>query len=336
MIRFLLLLFFLLSFFSPAAAENIELLNVSYDPTREFYDGYNEYFRLYWKKKTGQNLFIKQSHGASGKQARSVIDGLNADVVTLALAYDIDKIAAHHLIPENWQQRLPHNSCPYRSIIVFLVRKGNPKHIKDWDDLTRDDVSVITPNPKTSGGARWNFLAAYAYALQSANGDKEKADTFMRDLFARVPILDTGARAATITFSQRTIGDVLIAWEDEAHLAKKKLAHKGFEIIIPSLTIVTEPPVSIVDTVVDRQKTRLVAEEYLNQLYSPEAQRMAAAHFYRPTDKTILNEFLQFFPEAKTVTIETFGGWEAAQEKFFQNGGLFDTIYQQIHEGKKK
>lgn len=308
----------------------VELLNASYDPTREFYDGYNEYFRKYWKAKTGVDVFVKQSHGASSKQARAVIDGLNADVVTLALAYDIDRIAEHNLIIKDWQKNFPYNSCPYTSIIVFLVRKGNPKNIKDWDDLVRDDVTVITPNPKTSGGARWNFLAAYGYALQSYHGDKKKAELFMQKLFTRVPILDTGARGATISFSQRTMGDVLIAWENEAYLARQSLAHKAFEIITPSLTIIAEPPVAIVDTVVDRQKTRIIAQEYLEQLYAAEPQRMAAKNFYRPSDPAIFAEFTDRFPKTKTITIDYFGGWEAAQKTLFNDGGLFDQIYEKI------
>jgi sulfate/thiosulfate-binding protein len=328
---FLFSLFFLLF---PIHTHAVNILNASYDPTREFYDDYNEHFRKYWKRETGQDVFVKQSHGGSSKQARAVIDGLKADVVTLALAYDIDVIASKKLIAEDWQKRLPFNSSPYNSIIVFLVRKGNPKQIRDWDDLIRDDVSVITPNPKTSGGARWNFLAALGYAMRQNQNDRAKAKAFMEKLFARVPILDTSARGATISFSQRLMGDVLIAWENEAFLAKKSLSHKEYEIVIPSLTIITEPPVSVVDAVVDRQKTRPIAEAYLQQLYSPEAQRMAAKHFYRPSDKQILAEFSTLFPKTETITIADFGGWERAQKEFFSDGGMFDQIY--LHHGDKR
>ncbi len=306
-----------------------ELLNVSYDPTREFYKEFNAAFAAHWKAETGEDVTIDQSHGGSGKQARAVIDGLEADVVTLALAYDIDAIAAHSdLIAKDWQQRLPHNSSPYTSTIVFLVRKGNPKGIKDWGDLVKGDVQVITPNPKTSGGARWNYLAAWAYALKQPGGDAAKAQQFVADLYARVPVLDTGARGSTTTFVQRGIGDVLLAWENEAFLAIEELGKDQVEIVVPSTSILAEPPVAIVDKNVDAKGTRKVAEAYLAYLYSPEGQEIAAKNFYRPTDPAIAAKYETVFPKIPLVTVdEVFGGWQAAQQKHFADGGIFDQIY---------
>jgi sulfate/thiosulfate-binding protein len=310
-----------------AAAET--LLNVSYDPTRELYSDYNVAFNKYWQSQGNEALTIQQSHGGSGKQARAVIDGLRADVVTLALAGDIDEL--HNLgklIPENWQERLPESSTPYTSTIVFLVRKGNPKNIKDWDDLTKAGVEVITPNPKTSGGARWNFLAAWAYAKQKYGSD-EKAQEYVTELFKQVPVLDTGARGSTITFVNNGIGDVLLAWENEAFLALKEEGGANFEIVAPSISILAEPPVSVVDVNVDKKGTRKVAEAYLNYLYSEEGQRIAAKHFYRPRNKDVAAEFAKQFPALKLVTIDKdFGGWKVAQPKFFNDGGVFDQIYQ--------
>ena len=307
----------------------VELLNVSYDPTRELYQDFNSAFAKYWKKKSGQDLTVKQSHGGSGKQARSVIDGLEADVVTLALAYDIDEI--HNkakLIPENWQKRLPLNSSPYTSTIVFLVRKGNPKQIKDWDDLVKPGVAVITPNPKTSGGARWNYLAAWAYALKQKGGNDAKAKEFVTKLFRNVPVLDSGARGSTTTFVQRGQGDVLLAWENEAFLAVNELGKDKFEIIVPSLSILAEPPVSVVDKVVDKKGTRKVAEEYLKYLYTPEGQEIAAKHYYRPTDKKVAAKHAKTFAKVRLVTIDKeFGGWRKAQTTHFADGGVFDQIY---------
>ena len=312
-----------------AARADSELLNVSYDPTREFYKAFNAAFAAHWKAETGEDVTIDQSHGGSGKQARAVIDGLEADVVTLALAYDIDAIAAHSdLIAKDWQKRLPHNSSPYTSTIVFLVRKGNPKGIKDWGDLVKGDVQVITPNPKTSGGARWNYLAAWAYALKQPGGDEAKAQQFVADLYARVPVLDTGARGSTTTFLQRGIGDVLLAWENEAFLAIEELGKDQVEIVVPSTSILAEPPVAIVDKNVDAKGTRKVAEAYLAYLYSPEGQEIAARNFYRPTDPAVAAKYESVFPKIPLVTVdEVFGGWQAAQEKHFADGGIFDQIY---------
>ena len=312
-----------------AARADSELLNVSYDPTREFYKAFNAAFAAHWKAETGEDVTIDQSHGGSGKQARAVIDGLEADVVTLALAYDIDAIAAHSdLIAKDWQKRLPHNSSPYTSTIVFLVRKGNPKGIKDWGDLVKGDVQVITPNPKTSGGARWNYLAAWAYALKQPGGDEAKAQQFVADLYARVPVLDTGARGSTTTFVQRGIGDVLLAWENEAFLAIEELGKDQVEIVVPSTSILAEPPVAIVDKNVDAKGTRKVAEAYLAYLYSPEGQEIAARNFYRPTDPAVAAKYESVFPKIPLVTVdEVFGGWQAAQEKHFADGGIFDQIY---------
>ncbi|MEK4179990.1 sulfate ABC transporter substrate-binding protein [Aeribacillus sp. FSL K6-1121] len=307
----------------------VELLNVSYDPTRELYQDFNKAFANYWKEKSGQEVTIKQSHGGSGKQARSVIDGLEADVVTLALAYDIDAIADTGLIEKNWQQRLDKNSSPYTSTIVFLVRKGNPKGIKDWDDLVRSDVSIITPNPKTSGGARWNYLAAWGYALKKYGGDEEKAKEFVAKIYKNVPVLDSGARGATTTFVERKIGDVLLAWENEAFLAINELGKDQFEIVVPSVSILAEPPVAVVDKVVDKKGTREVAEEYLKYLYTEEGQELAAKHYYRPTLPKVAEKYKDTFPQLELFTVdELFGGWREAQKKHFDDGGIFDQIYQ--------
>jgi len=306
-----------------------EILNVSYDPTRELYQDYNKAFAKHWKQQTKQDVTFKQSHGGSGKQARGVIDGLEADVVTLALAYDIDAIHDKaKLVPEDWQKRLPHNSSPYTSTIVFLVRKGNPKHIKDWNDLVKPGIAVITPNPKTSGGARWNYLAAWAYALKQKGGSEATAKDFLAKLFKNVPVLDSGARGSTTTFVQRGQGDVLLAWENEAFLAVNELGKDKFEIIVPSLSILAEPPVSVVDKVVDRKGTRKVAEAYLKYLYSPEGQEIAAKNYYRPRDKKVAAKYAKQFPKVKLVTIDdTFGGWRKAQKTHFEDGGVFDQIY---------
>jgi len=311
-------------------AADISLLNVSYDPTRELYQDFNTAFAKHWKAKTGDNLTIKQSHGGSGKQARSVIDGLQADVVTLALSYDIDEIGAKgRLIPKDWQKRLPHNSSPYTSTIVFLVRKGNPKKIKDWDDIVKPGVAVITPNPKTSGGARWNYLAAWAYALKNNNNDESKAKEFVGKLFKNVPVLDTGARGATTTFVERGIGDVLLAWENEAFLAQKELGPDKFEIVVPSLSILAEPPVTVVDKVVDKRKTRALATAYLEYLYTEEGQEIAAQNYYRPTLESIAKKYESKFPKVNLIKIdEVFGGWQKAQKAHFADGGTFDEIYQ--------
>ena len=311
------------------AQSAVTLLNVSYDPTREFYQDVNAAFAKAWQAKTGQSVTVKQSHGGSGKQARGVIDGLPADVVTLALAYDVDALAQNaKLIPATWQSRLPHNSAPYTSAIVFLVRKGNPKKIRDWDDLARPGVSVITPNPKTSGGARWNYLAAWAYALKTWNNDDARAKQFVAQIFRNVPVPDSGARGSTTTFAQRGIGDVLVAWENEALLAAEKLGAGQLEVVTPSLSILAEPPVTIVDKVVDRRGTRKVAQAYLEFLYTPEAQELAARHYYRPRDASVLAKYAQRFPKLNLVTIDMFGGWTAAQKRHFDDGGVFDQIYQ--------
>jgi sulfate transport system substrate-binding protein len=311
-------------------AREIELLNVSYDPTRELYQDYNAAFAKYWKARTGDTVTILQSHGGSGKQARSVIDGLGADVVTLALAYDIDAIAEKgKLIPDDWQKRLPDNSTPYTSTIVFLVRKGNPKGIRDWDDLVKPGVSVITPNPKTSGGARWNYLAAWGYALKTQGNDESKARAFVARLFKNVPVLDTGARGATTTFVQRGIGDVLIAWENEALLSLKESGKDEFEIIAPSLSILAEPPVTWVDRVVKKHGTREVAKAYLQYLYSPEGQEIAAKNFYRPRLEVVAQKYAAVFPKVNLITIDqVFGGWQKAQTTHFNEGGVFDQIQQ--------
>lgn len=311
-----------------AAAKEIQLLNVSYDPTREFYSEYNEAFSRHWKSKTGDTVRVTQSHGGSGKQARSVIDGLRADVVTLALSYDIDAIAKKPtLVSPEWQKRLPDNSSPYTSLIVFLVRKGNPKGIRDWSDLVRPGVGVVTANPKTGGGARWNFLAAYGYALKQAGGDEAKAVDFVRKLYANVPVLDSGARGSTVTFIERGVGDVLITWENEALLAQRESAAAGLERVIPSISILAEPPVAWIDGVVQRKDTTEVAQAYLKHLYSDEGQRLAAKHFYRPRNARIAAEFVSQFPKVELFTIESvFGGWAKAQKQHFAEGGTFDVI----------
>lgn len=315
---------------SASAAEPVELLNVSYDPTREFYDDYNKAFADYWKQKSGQDVKITQSHGGSGKQARSVIDGLRADVVTLALAYDIDVIVDKaKLLPADWQSKLPHNSSPYSSTIVFLVKKGNPKNIKDWDDLTRDGVQVITPNPKTSGGARWNYLAAWGYAKEKFGGDETKIKEFIGKLFKNVPILDTGARGSTITFVQRGIGDVFISWENEAYLAKAEFGKGAFEIVYPSVSILAEPPVAVVEKNTAKKGTTEVAKAYLEYLYSPVAQEIIAKHHYRPIDDAAKAKYAASFPSIKLFTIADFGGWRDAQKVHFDDGGTFDQIYKQ-------
>ncbi len=313
-----------------ASAADINLLNVSYDPTRELYQDYNEAFAKYWKAKTGDNVIVKQSHGGSGKQARSVIDGLQADVVTLALSYDIDEVGSKgRLFPADWQKRLPHNSAPYTSTIVFLVRKGNPKNIKDWNDLIKPGTSVITPNPKTSGGARWNYLAAYAYALKQNNNDDAKAREFLKKLFKNVPVLDSGARGSTTTFVERGIGDVLLAWENEAFLALKELGPDKFDIVVPSLSILAEPPVAVVDKNVKRHNTQAVSEAYLQYLYSEEGQEIAAKNYYRPTLESVAKKYEKQFPKVNLIKIdEVFGGWQKAQKTHFADGGVFDEIYQ--------
>jgi sulfate/thiosulfate-binding protein len=312
------------------AEKAVTLLNVSYDPTRELYQDYNTAFAKHWKEKSGETVTIKQSHGGSGKQARAVLDGLEADVVTLALAYDIDVLAERgHLLPKDWQKRLPDNSSPYTSTIVFLVRKGNPKGIKDWPDLVKPGVSVITPNPKTSGGARWNYLAAYGYELKKNSGDETKAKDFLKALFKNVPVLDTGARGATTTFIQRGIGDVLISWENEALLATQQSGKGEYEIIVPSLSILAEPPVSVVDKVAKRRGTEAVAKGYLEYLYSEEGQEIAARNYYRPRLEAVAKKHASQFPQVTLFTVdEVFGGWAKAQKTHFDNGGTFDQIYQ--------
>ena len=313
-----------------AQSSPVTLLNVSYDPTRELYQDYNAAFAKHWKAKTGNDVQIQQSHGGSSKQARAVIDGLEADVVTLALAYDIDAIAQNaRLLPVNWQSRLPDNSSPYTSTIIFLVRKGNPKGIKDWDDLVRPGVSVITPNPKTSGGARWNYLGAWGYALKKSGGDESKAKDFVGKLYKNVPVLDSGARGSTTTFVERGIGDVLIAWENEVLLGAKDLGQDKFEIVVPSVSILCEPTVSVVDKVVDKKGTRAVAEEYLKYLYSPEGQEIAAKRYYRPRSEVIAKKYASQFPKMKLFTLgEIVGDWQKTQKTHFADGGVFDQVYQ--------
>ncbi|WP_375138715.1 sulfate ABC transporter substrate-binding protein [Pectobacterium polaris] len=320
--------------FSGVASAATELLNVSYDPTRELYQQYNAAFIQHWKATTGEDLSIKNSHGGSGKQARSVIDGLQADVVTLALAGDIDALNLNQpLIDPKWQARLPDNSTPYTSTIVFLVRKGNPKQIKDWNDLVKPGVEVITPNPKTSGGARWNFLAAWAYAKAQPGGNDETALKFVTELYRHAPVLDTGARGATISFVQRQLGDVLLAWENEAYLSLHEQGGDQLEIVTPSLSILAEPPVAVVDKVVERKGTQKQAEAYLQYLYSDEAQRIIGKNFYRPRNAKIAEEFKDQFAPVNLVTIDKdFGGWKAAQDKFFNDGGVFDAIFKEINK----
>jgi sulfate/thiosulfate-binding protein len=312
------------------ARPDVTLLNVSYDPTRELYHNFNTAFAKYWKAKTGEIVTIRQSHGGSGSQARAVIDGLEADVVTLALAYDIDVLYEKaKLIPQNWQKRLRYNSSPNTSTIVFLVRKGNPKGIKDWADLLKPEVSVITPNPKTSGGARWNYLAAWGYEQTKVGGNEGKARQFITEIFKRVPVLDSGARGSTTTFVERRVGDVLLAWENEAFLAVKELGANKVQIVVPSVSILAEPPVSVVDKVVDKKKSRTAAQAYLEYLYTPEGQELAAKHYYRPRLEAAAKKYAATFPKVKLFTIdELFGGWQKAQKTHFADGGIFDQIYQ--------
>lgn len=315
---------------STDSKDSVELLNVSYDPTRELYQEINKIFIDHWKSKTGQTVVIKQSHGGAGKQARAIIDGLQGDVATLALAYDIDEIAQRaQLMPPDWQKRLPNNSCPYTSTIVFVVNKGNPKNIKDWDDLIRDHVAVITPNPKTSGGARWNYLAAWGYALRKFNGDEAKVREFVGKMFKRVPVLDSGARGSTTTFVQRGIGDVLIAWENEAFLIMKEFGQGKMEIVVPSISILAEPPITLLDKIAASHGTTEVAQAYLEYLYTEDAQRIIAKHNYRPTVESVVQEVRGQFPEVELLTIDKdFGGWANAQKTHFADKGVFDEIYQ--------
>jgi sulfate/thiosulfate transport system substrate-binding protein len=309
-----------------AQAADVTLLNVSYDPTRELYLDVNKAFAAKYKTETGKSVEIKQSHGGSGKQARSVIDGLAADVVTLALAYDIDEIADRGFIAKDWQKRLPQNASPYTSTIVFLVRKGNPKGIKDWDDLAKPGLKVITPNPKTSGGARWNYLAAWGYAQRKLRS-KEMARHFVQSLYKNVPVLDTGARGSTVTFVERGVGDVLIAWENEAFLAINEFGRDKLDIVVPSMSILAEPPVAVVDKVVDRKGTRATAESYLRFLYTPEGQEIAGRHYYRPRDPAVAQSIADRFPKLDLITVDTtFGGWKKAQDEHFADGGVFDDI----------
>ncbi|HEX7968089.1 MAG TPA: sulfate ABC transporter substrate-binding protein [Stellaceae bacterium] len=314
---------------APLARADQTLLNASYDPTREFYAEINRVFAEQWKKDTGETLSIQASHGGSGAQARAVIEGLPADVVTLALAYDIDAIAEQaKLLPEDWQTRLPQNSAPYTSTIVFVVRKGNPKKIHDWSDLVRPDIKVVTPNPKTSGGARWNYLAAWGYALQASGNDEAKARDFVAALYRNVPILDSGARGATITFAQRRQGDVLIAWENEALLAVEEMGRDRLEIVVPSVSILAEPPVAVVDKTVDRRGTRAAAEAYLKLLYTPAGQELAAKHYFRPRSAEVAARYAERFPAINLFTVDkVFGGWGRAQAVHFADGGVFDQVY---------
>jgi sulfate transport system substrate-binding protein len=312
---------------SRAAAADITLLNVSYDPTRELYRDINRAFAAAWQAKTGQHLTINQSHGGSGAQARAVLDGLQADVVTLALAADIDALAKRGLIAAEWQKRLPDNASPYTSTIVLLVRKGNPKGIHDWPDLLKPGVAVITPNPKTSGGARWNFLAALGWAQHRAGATDASAEQFIRDLYHQVPVLDTGARGATNSFAQRGLGDVLIGWENEAWLVKKEFPKEDYAIVYPSQSVLAEPPVAVVDSVVDKRGTRAVAQAYLEFLYTKQGQDIAARNFYRPRDAAVAAQYVERYPDLKLLTIQDFGGWTTAQAKYFADGGLFDRIY---------
>jgi sulfate/thiosulfate-binding protein len=312
-----------------ASAADHTLLNVSYDPTRELYQDFNAAFVKYWRQKSGKTVEVQQSHGGSSKQSRAVIDGLEADVVTLALAYDIDALAESGLLAKDWQSRLPQNSSPFTSTIVFLVRKGNPKGIKDWSGLVRSGIKIITPNPKTSGGARWNYLAAWAYALRQPGGTEAKARDFVTQLYRNVPVLDSGARGSTTTFVQRGIGDVLLAWENEAFLAIKELGPDKVEIVVPSQSILAEPPVALVDRVADKRGTRLVAQAYLEYLYTPEGQEIAAKNYYRPHLEAVAKKYASTFPKLNLATIdEIAGGWQKAQKKHFADGGIFDQIYQ--------
>jgi sulfate/thiosulfate-binding protein len=317
--------------FGIAQAREVQLLNVSYDPTRELYEDYNKLFSAYWQKKTGDTVTVKQSHGGSGKQARSVIDGLQADVVTLGLAGDIDALVSHgNLLPANWATRLPNNSSPYTSTIIFLVRKGNPKGIRDWGDLVKPGVAVITPSPKTSGGARWNYLAAWGWALKQPGGSDASAQAFVQKLYKNVPVLDSGARGATVTFAQRGIGDVLLAWENEAYLAKKEFGADKFDIVIPTVSVLAEPPVAVVDANVKRHGTEAVARAYLEYLYSDEGQEAAGRNYYRPTNPKFIAKYASQFPKIPTlVTIADFGGWTKAQARHFDDDGVFDKIYLQ-------
>jgi len=311
-----------------ARAASVTLLNVSYDPTRELYQDYNAAFAKYWKAKTGDTVTINNSHGGSGKQARSVIDGLDADVVTLALSYDIDAIAAKGLLAPDWQKKLKDNSTPYTSTIVFLVRKGNPKHIQDWGDITKPGVGVIVANPKTSGGARWAYLGAYGWALKQPGATDAKAREYIKQVYEHVPVLDSGARGATVTFAERGVGDVLLAWENEAYLSLKEFGADKFDVVYPPISILAEPPVAVVDKVVDRKGTRAVAQAYLEYLYSPQAQEIEARNYYRPIDPTVAAKYASKFPKLKLFTIDdTFGGWTKAQATHFADGGVFDQIY---------
>ena len=319
----------LVSLATPVQASELSLLNVSYDPTRELYQDFNKVFADHWKKTSGQDVKIKQSHGGAAKQARSVIDGLQADVVTLALSYDIDEIAQRGILAKDWQKRLPNNSAPYTSTIVFLVRKGNPKNIKEWSDLARPGISVITPNPKTSGGARYNYLAAWGYALKQPGGNEKTAQELLTKIYKNVPVLDSGARGSTTTFVEREIGDVLITWENEALLAIRELGPDKVQIVAPSVSVLAEPPVTIVDKVVDRRGTRKVAEAYLKFLYSDEGQELAGKHYYRPINEKIAAKYASQFPKVKLLTVdEIAGGWTKAQKTHFADGGTFDRIYQ--------
>ncbi|MBI3314011.1 MAG: sulfate ABC transporter substrate-binding protein [Candidatus Omnitrophica bacterium] len=312
-----------------AAEKNVTLLNVSYDPTRELYEEFNAAFAKHWKEKTGQNVTINQSHGGSGKQARSIIDGLDADVATLALGYDMDALwQKGGLITKNWQSKLPNNSAPYTSTIVFLVRKGNPKAIKDWDDLVKPEIGIITPNPKTSGGARWNYLAAWAFAEKKFEGDIQHIKLFMTSIFKNVLVLDTGARSSTTTFVERGIGDVLITWENEAFLAIEELGKDNFEIVIPSISILAEPPVTVVDKAAKKHGTEEAAKAYLEYLYTEEGQEIAAKHYYRPRVEAAAQKYAAQFPQINLITIEHFGGWQKAHTDHFADGGIFDQIYQ--------
>ncbi|MGX2985232.1 sulfate ABC transporter substrate-binding protein [Helicobacter sp. 23-1048] len=324
----------ILGFISVAFGANYEILNVSYDPTRELYREYNAEFSAWYAKQKGDKVSIRQSHGGSGAQARSVIDGIETDVVSLALAYDIDAIAERGLLKKDWQKVFPNNSTPYYSTIVFLVRKGNPKGIKDWGDLIRDDIKVVTPNPKTSGGARWNHLAALAYALKVNKNDETKAKEFLIKLYKNVPVLDSGARGATNTFVKRNVGDVLIAWENEALLAQKQLGKGKFEIVVPSVSILAEPPVAIVDKVVDKKGTREIAKAYITHLYDESAQEIIAKNFYRPINESVAKKYSANFPALELVKIDTFGGWGKAQKTHFSDGGEFDKIFESIKKGK--